>query len=127
LTSSIKTLRYLALYSYCGLLAFVIAWHTVLAPSEMHSLGFQLFLYVTPLLFPLWGIIKGKPYTHAWANFVLMWYFLHSLTVLYTHPDIWYLAAIELLLAIGAFIGCTYYARNQGRALGLGLKKKSEE
>ena len=125
--TAIKRLRHLALWSYLGLLVFVLAWHTVLAPSELHGLGFQLLLYVVPLLFPLYGIIKGKPYTHAWANFILMWYFLHSLTVIYTHPDIWYLAAIELTLTTAAFIGCTYYAQQQGRALGLGLKKLKDD
>jgi len=126
-SKSIKVLRYLALVSYVLLLIFVTSWHTWLAPSEMHSVAFQLLLYVVPLLFPLIGILRGRAYTHAWANFILMWYFLHSLTVLYTHPEARWLAAIELILAIGAFIGCTYYARAQGRAQGLGLKKLKDE
>lgn len=127
MANTIKTLRYLALFSYCGLVIFVFAWHTLIAPSTMHSVWFQLLLYGLPLLFPLKGILQGKPYTHAWANFVLMWYFLHGLTVIYTSPEVRHLAIIEIILATGAFIGCTYYAQKQGRALGLGLKKKSEQ
>lgn len=122
----IKTLRKLALISYLGLFVLMLGW-TVLLPNPEFSIGFQFGLYVVPLLFPMVGIIKGKPYTHAWANFILMWYFLHSLTVFYIAQELRFIAAAELILTIGAFIGCTYYARLQGRAQGLGLKKLSVE
>ncbi|MGX5913863.1 DUF2069 domain-containing protein [Aliidiomarina sp. Khilg15.8] len=116
--------RRLTLTGYLGLLVFIILWHSWLAPSETLPVWLNLVMWITPLLFPLKGIVQGKPYTHAWANFVLMLYFLHSLTTLYTHPDERLYAAIELLLTCMAFVGATFYARYAGREQGLGLKKK---
>lgn len=127
MTPRIKILRWLALIGYLGLFGLVPLWHIWLAPSPLHGVEFQLLLYWLPLFFPLLGIIRGKPYTHAWANFILMWYFLHSLTVLYTAPEVRGLALLELMLTIMAFIGCTYFARLQGRALGLTIPKLKSE
>ncbi|RUO21884.1 DUF2069 domain-containing protein [Aliidiomarina haloalkalitolerans] len=119
--------RKLTLVCYPGLLFFVILWHALLEPNEFLSTWLVLVIWVTPLLFPLKGILQGNPYTHAWANFILIFYFLHSLTTLWTHPDERLWAAIELLLTTGAFIGATYYARYRGRELGLGIKRKKDE
>ncbi|MCC5856322.1 MAG: DUF2069 domain-containing protein [Idiomarina sp.] len=118
-----KPYRTLTLVCYLGLLAYVILWHAWLSPNEFLSIPLSLVMWVTPLLFPLRGILKGDPYTHAWANFILMLYFLHGFTAIYTHFHEWYFAAIEIVLTTGAFIGATYYARYRGRELGLGLKK----
>lgn len=121
-----KIMRLLTLISYIPLLLFVAFWQFSTREASLGQLPTYLsvVLWVVPLLLPLHGIIKGKPYTHAWANFILVWYFLHSLTTLYTHPDERVFAAIELLLTSLAFIGATGYARYQGRVLGLGLKKQ---
>ncbi|RUO31521.1 DUF2069 domain-containing protein [Aliidiomarina sedimenti] len=118
--------RRLTLFSYPLLLLWVILWHAWIAPSETLSVWLKLAMWGIPLLFPLKGILQGNPYTHAWANFVLMLYFLHSLTTLYTHPDERLYAGIELLLTTLAFIGATFYARYAGREQGLGLKKKGQ-
>lgn len=126
MNASIARYRWLALSSYVGLLVWVILWQFATDYSEL-SVYFKALFYVAPLLFPLIGIIKAKPYTHAWANFVLMWYFLHSLTQLYVAPEQRLWAGVELALASLAFAGCTLFARHQGRALGLGLKKAKEQ
>jgi|GEM_PF-509219 len=117
--------RRLTLVCYPLLLLFVILWHGLLE-NEFMGRTMALVIWVTPLLLPLKGIIKGVPYTHAWANFILMFYFLHGFTTLYTHPEERILAVIELVLTTGAFIGATFYARFRGRELGLGIKKKQQ-
>lgn len=129
LTQNPRFYRILTQLCYWPLLIFVLLWHAVLTPDTAPSLPLTLalLLWVTPLLLPLPGLIKGKPYTHAWFNFILMFYFLHGLTAIYTHPDEFWYALIELLLTTGAFIGATGYARYQGRALGLGLKKQKKD
>lgn len=116
--------RKLTLFAYPALLLWVIVWHGLIAPSELVAVWLKPLAWAVPLLFPLKGILMGKPYTHAWANFVLMLYFVHSLTTLWTHPEERLFALIELLLTTAAFIGATYYARYAGREQGLGLKKK---
>ena len=126
MTPFIQRLRWLALSSYIALLVLMIVWQFATSYSEQ-SLLFRGLFYVVPLLFPLYGIIKAKPYTHAWANFILMWYFLHSLTMLYIAPEQRWWAVAELLLTSLAFVGCTWFARHQGRAMGLGLKKLKDQ
>ncbi|KUE80186.1 hypothetical protein ATO46_03300 [Aeromonas schubertii] len=125
MTSSLA--RILALFGYLGLLVWVVLWHGWLSPHPEISNTLLLTIWVVPLLFPLWGILLGKPYTHAWANFVLMFYFLHSLTLITTDEGERLLALVELLLATIAFVGCTYYARLRGRELGLGIKKEKQQ
>lgn len=124
---NIRFYRWLTLAGYLPLLAFVVAWHFYLVPHPHLSQGLVFILFILPLLLPLWGIIQAKPYTHAWANFVLMLYFLHGFTVIYTNPELRILAVLELILTSMAFIGATYYARHQGRALNLGIKKTSHK
>lgn len=121
-----RQVRVLALASYLGLLALMIIWQVWCQSTSEISLGFRIGLWVVPLLFPLSGLLRGKPYTYAWTNFILMWYFLHSLTMLYVAPEQFGFALAELVLTSTAFVGCTWFARRQGRALGLGLKKQKD-
>lgn len=119
--------RKLTLICYPALLLWVIIWHGVLSPSEAVAIWLKPLAWALPLLLPFAGILKGKPYTHAWANFILMLYFLHSSSTLWTHPHEWFYAFVELLLTTGAFIGATFYARYAGREQGLGLKKDGKQ
>lgn len=123
---STKRYRMLALAGNLLLLVWVALWQLYLSPhSHVNSIGVAI-AWCLPLLLPLHGILTGKPYTHAWANFVLMLYFLHSLTILYIDLGERWLAAIELLLTLMAFVGNILYARLRGKELGLKLKKLSE-
>ena len=80
-------------------------------------------IWLLPLLLPGYGLIKGKPYTAAWSNFVVMLYYMHALTIMYTDPDERYLAVLEFILANCMLFGNGIYARMQGKQLGLGLPK----
>jgi uncharacterized membrane protein len=118
--------RTLALLSYLGLIGWVIAWHLWLAPHQQISSTGLTIAWLIPLLFPLIGIIKGKPYTHAWANFVLMLYFLHALSMIYIDEGERMLALIELFITSINFISNTLFARLRGKELGLKLTKLSQ-
>lgn len=119
--------RRLALFSYFGLLSWMLIWYFALGAASGYSTLFVVLFWIVPLLLPAKGIIKGDPYTHAWANFVVMIYLLHGLTDIYASSDQWYFALIEIVLAAAMFVGCSFFARTRGRELGLGLKKKKEE
>ena len=121
----VKSLRYLALFSHLALLAWMIIWYFFLPMTAEYSILFKILMYIVPLLLPLWGIVQGKPYTHAWASFIVLLYFLHSITVLYAEPSQTLYATIELVLAIAMFIGCSTFARLRGQELGTGLPKLS--
>ncbi len=115
--------RYLALSSHLALLIWVCLWHFILSPDTGYSALFVFLMYVVPLLLPLKGVIQGKPYTHAWANFVVLYYLLHGCTIAYAVPAERVYAAIEILLCCGMFTGCSVFARKRGQELGHGLKK----
>ncbi|WP_394174204.1 DUF2069 domain-containing protein [Thalassotalea litorea] len=126
-TFSTPTLKRIALTGYFGLLVFMPLWLMYLSPSEGLSPVLSVAMFVIPLLFPLPGMIKGNPYTYAWANFIVMIYFLHSLTTLWVSPEERLLAVVELLLASMMFFAGTYYSKYKGQELGLGLKKNGKE
>ncbi|MEP4888727.1 MAG: DUF2069 domain-containing protein [Aliiglaciecola sp.] len=122
--------RKLALVSYLLLLVWVPVWHLFLATPTGRSEQFEIFLTIAwtiPLLFPMAGILKGKPYTHAWANFIVMFYIIHGLTSFYAVADERYYALIEIVLSFAMFIGCSFYARLRGKELGLSIPKLKDE
>ncbi len=124
---STPNLKRIALVGYFGLLIFMPLWLLVLAPSEGLSPTLALVMFCVPLLLPLPGLLKGKPYTFAWANFIVMIYFLHSLTTLWVSDGETLYALIELTFASMMFFAGTYYSKYRGQELGLGLKKLKVE
>jgi uncharacterized membrane protein len=80
-----------------------------------------------PILLPIRGLLSGKPYTHAWANFIIMYYLIHGLTAVYAVEGERLYALIEILLCCSLFTGCSAYARLRGRELGLGIRKLKDE
>lgn len=122
-----KKYRYLALICHTLLLVWVISWQFFLTTTHSYSPVFVALIYVIPLALPYKGVVQGKPYTHAWANFVVLFYLLHAITVIYAVPEEALYGVIELLLCVGMFTGCAVFARKRGRELGLGIKKLKQE
>ncbi|WP_286267158.1 DUF2069 domain-containing protein [Thalassotalea atypica] len=121
-----STYRRIAKIGYFGLLILMPLWLFVINPGSLSPL-LSFGLFILPLLLPMRGIILGKPYTYAWANFVVLIYFLHSLTTLWVNPEETFLASLEFVLSALMFFGATYYAKFRGKELGLGIKKLSVE
>lgn len=130
-----KTYLRLARTGYWGLWLLIPVWLLWLAPATYGGAnqltGNKLIsagLLWLPLWLPMYGIIKGKAYTFAWANFIVMIYFLHSLTNLWVSTGMYqFLALVELILASIMFIGCTYYARHRGMELGLKIPRLKDD
>ncbi len=124
---STPNLRKIALFGYFSLLIFMPLWLLLLSPSASLSTSTTLILFTLPLLFPLKGLLQGNPYTYAWANFIVLIYFLHSLTTLWVLPSDRLWATLELIFASLMFLGCSYYAKYKGQELGLSIRKTKEE
>lgn len=120
-----QTYRKIALVGYFGLLVFMPLWLIWLEPSSL-GVGLAIGLFFVPLLFPIKGLLAGNPYTFAWSNFIVMWYFLHSLTSLWVSENKIY-PSIELILASVMFFGATYYAKYRGQELGLSIRKEKNK
>lgn len=122
----LRRARLLALCGYFGLLLLLPLWYGWLSPSQL-SLGLVLGVLLTPLLFPLRGLLLGRPYTYAWSSFLALFYFIHAVLELYSTPQDRYLALLELLLTLAFYIGCVSYAKLGGRELKKQQEKNSSE
>ncbi|WP_299076925.1 DUF2069 domain-containing protein [uncultured Paraglaciecola sp.] len=119
--------RRLTLSSYLLLIVWLILWHFVLTLDKTTSTLFTILFWIMPILLPAKGLLQGKPYTHAWTNFIVMYYLLHGLTAVYAVAGERVYALIEIILCSTLFIGCSFYARIRGRELGLGIRKLKDE
>ncbi len=114
--SKIKIARLATLISFFGLLALVIYW--TLNPSQLKTsaTSFVLLLGGLPLLFGLPGILKKKPYTHAWICMVSLLYMIHGV-VGWNNEDTRFLASLEIFLSVLLYLGAGFYARYRSREL----------
>jgi len=126
-----KTIHYqrIAQCGYIGLLILVPFWHLYLFPPALKDLSPWLVtsIWLIPLLFPAKGILQGNPYTYAWSGFISLIYVMHACVVLMEETGEQGIAAIELVLAGLFLFGNIYFAKYQGRALGLSIRKKKTE
>lgn len=127
MSAQTKNFRLLALTSHILLLVLMSYWCFFVESKRSYSALFLFLVYILPLILPLPGILRGKPYTHAWVNFFILIYFMHGLTVVYAEPSERMFAILELLLATAMFVGCCMFARLRGRECGLGLTKLKDE
>ena len=94
---SSKTLFQISRAAYVALLLLMTAWFGNQGLTGQYSLVFSL-LWILPLLAPLKGILTGKPYTYAWASFIICLYMLHGLTLLYVTETDRLFAVVEVML-----------------------------
>tara|TARA_R110002124_G_scaffold246059_6_gene411173 strand:- start:517 stop:948 length:432 start_codon:yes stop_codon:yes gene_type:complete len=127
MTLNTQFYKRLALGSYFLLIIWLVVWHFFLTIDKNTSTLFTLLLWIIPILLPIRGLLTGKPYTYAWTNFIVMYYLLHGLTAVYAVEGEQLYAAVEILLCVGLFTGCSFYARLRGRELGTGIRKLKEE
>lgn len=113
----IKLTQLLALSGYFGLLGLILVWQIWLAPSQHVPTSIVLILLAVPLLFPLRGLLHGRPYTYAWSSFLALFYFILGVGEAYSSIETRYLGLLEVLFSLMLFVGCILYARLKGRQL----------
>lgn len=96
--------------SLIGLLFLCLAWELWLAP--LRPGGSMLALKALPLLPPLFGILRGKRYTHQWTSMLALAYVTEGLVRAVSDQGASQTLAIaETVLATLLFAGCLGYAR----------------
>lgn len=111
-------------FSYLGLLILQPLWYLWLTLPEKRSITSAVCMSI-PLLIPMHGILRNNPYTFAWAQFIVLFYMVHAITVLYTERENnQWLALAELILTLGSLVFCTLFAKLRGRELGLSIRTK---
>jgi uncharacterized membrane protein len=106
-------LRYLQLGAITSLILLIIlslAWEGFLSPLKPH--GSSLILKSIPLLFPLFGILRGKRYTYQWASLFILIYFTEGIVRSWSDEGLSkYLAMLEIFLTVFFFICAIYYSK----------------
>lgn len=96
--------------SLVGLLFLCLAWELWLAP--LRPGGSMLALKALPLLLPLFGILRGKRYTHQWTSMLALAYVTEGLVRAMSDQGMsQWLAVAETVLAILLFAACLGHAR----------------
>jgi len=100
----------LASASLVGLLFLCLAWELWLAP--LRPGGSMLALKALPLLLPLFGILRGKRYTHQWTSMLALAYVTEGLVRAASDQGASQaLAMAETVLSTLLFAGCLGHAR----------------
>ncbi|MFV2059289.1 MAG: DUF2069 domain-containing protein [Gammaproteobacteria bacterium] len=107
--------RKLTLISYIGLVLLFLYWILIFIEDSPTSTPMLLTIAIGPLLFPLPGLLRAKPYTHAWCSFLALGYFIHAVVEAYANDQTRHLALIETGLSVGLFIGCIYFVKMNAR------------
>ena len=112
----IKLGRGLTLFGYFSLLFGLFAWHLLIEPSAKHLISVIIFFQLGPLMFPLFGLLKGKIYTHAWSMYLAIFYFI---------VGVWYAGSSEdlkiglyvIFTSLVFFLGTVLYTRFMGKQM----------
>ncbi|HFQ14261.1 MAG TPA: DUF2069 domain-containing protein [Gammaproteobacteria bacterium] len=113
----IRFSRATTLFAWFALFILLLLWNILLAPSQHFPVALVLLVMVGPLLLPLRGLLHGKPYTHAWASFLIMLYFAHGVQEAWVNPGERLYALLEVLFSVIFYSAAITYARLRGRQL----------
>jgi uncharacterized membrane protein len=108
--------RWMTLLGYFGLMLSLLAWITLPTHSSQYPAFALLIVGVLPLLFPLRGLLHGKPYTHAWAAFLFMAYFTHGVGEVYSAASFTWYASLEVLFSSLSFFGSIFYVKYEAQS-----------
>lgn len=100
--------------SLIALIFLGLAWELWLAPLKPG--GSLLALKVLPLLAPLFGVLRGKPYTYQWSSMLILAYFTEGVVRAWSDRGLSaQLALAQALLALVFFVAAIAYVRAQPR------------
>lgn len=113
--TNIKLYRWLTLIGYFGLIILIFVWNLWVEPRPDEQMSLTLILQMGPLLFALRGLLNGKLYTHAWAMYLALFYFIIGVWFAGDQSTRPY-GIIFSSLSMIFFIGTVFYTRFQGKA-----------
>jgi uncharacterized membrane protein len=107
--------RWLALISFFGLMLTLLGWILLAPHAENFPTAAMLVLGVVPLLFPMRGILYGKPYTHAWTSFLMLFYFSHAVGEVYSAETFSLYPWLALFFSTLCFCAAIIYIKTQAK------------
>jgi uncharacterized membrane protein len=112
-----KRLYAVTLTAYFGLLLLLVLWNGWLSPPERFPRALAILFLAGPLLFPLRGLLHGRPYTFAWASYLALIYLTFGLVSVVSNPGERGLASVQVVCSLIMYVGAVLYARFRGREL----------
>ena len=112
----IKLGRWLTLSGYFSLLFGLFAWHLILRPPAEHLISVIIFLQIGPLMFPLFGLLNGKLYTHAWSMYLAIFYFIVGVWYAGNSADLM-IGLYVIFTSLMFFLGTVLYTRFMGKQM----------
>jgi len=106
-----RLLHALTLTGYLGTFALLTAWYAWLAPSTHLPHALVLLLLVSPLLFPLRGMLHARRYTIAWSCFLALLYFTHGVIEAWHSASTRQLGLLEVVLTTLWFVAGIAYIK----------------
>jgi uncharacterized membrane protein len=98
-----------------GLIFLCVAWELVLAPVRPG--GSWLVLKVVPLLFALFGVLRGRRYTFQWTTLMIWLYFTEGVVRGWSDRGLSArLGLLEITLSLAYFVSAIAFIRGQRRA-----------
>jgi len=113
-TQYIKLGRWLTLTGYFSLLIGLFAWHLLINPAAEHLISVIIFFQIGPLMFPLFGILNGKLYTHAWSMYLAIFYFVIGVWYAGKSEDLM-IGLYVIITSLLFFLGAVIYTRFTGK------------
>lgn len=102
---------------FFGLMLTLICWVTLPERSDLFPTATLLTIALLPLLLPLRGLLHGRPYTHAWNSFLMLFYFSHAIGELYSASRFDFYPALAVLFSTLCFIGSILFIRANAKML----------
>lgn len=111
MTPTARASNFAASASLTLLIFFCLAWELRLAP--LRPGGSMLALKALPLLAALFGILRGRRYTHQWTSMLALPYAAEGVVRAMSDRGLsQQLAAVEIVLASVLFLSCVIFARS---------------
>ncbi|HTH94825.1 MAG TPA: DUF2069 domain-containing protein [Rhodocyclaceae bacterium] len=109
-STNVRRLNLASSSTLITLILLCTAWELWLAP--LRPGGSMLVLKTLPLLAALFGILRGKRYTHQWMSMLILAYFTEGIVRATSEGGMAQtLAIIEIALTVVFFLSAIYYAK----------------
>ncbi|MDY0073811.1 MAG: DUF2069 domain-containing protein [Thauera sp.] len=105
----VRHLNLLASVSLLALIVLCVLWEGWLAP--LRPGGSWLMLKALPLLGAVFGILRGRRYTHQWLSMLSLLYLTEGVVRAGDGGGVGPLAWLEAVLALVLFLSTMFYAR----------------
>ncbi len=112
----IKLGRWLTLSGYFLLLSGLFSWHLLIRPPAEHLISVIIFFQLGPLMFPLFGLLNGKLYTHAWSMYMAIFYFVIGVWYAGSSEDLM-IGLFVIFTSLVFFLGTVIYTRFMGKQM----------